>query len=132
LKEIETSLINATNKIVNESRPIVDFIFEDLINQIDKKKIVEKQKIDRIDSIKLKKLKDLNSIIRKNLKSLYGDSQVLAKSELEKRNFAGPIIDDTFLKVLDEENFNYIGDLIILVIGNITLLKALEPKLSAL
>jgi SPP1 gp7 family putative phage head morphogenesis protein len=99
------------SKIKNDTTPIVDDIFEDLFNQIEKKKIIEKRAVDRIDKLKLKKLKPLKQSVKGNLKDAFNDAMKQAQNELFKqRNFQQPLPSEEFLKILEEENFQFIGD----------------------
>lgn len=110
-KAIETLLDNSENRIINESRPIIDEIFEDLIDQIQKKKILNTPpKPERIKDLKLKKLKSMQQILKKNFRSHFVESKIMARNELFKQKFATPLPSDEFLKFLETETFSYIGD----------------------
>lgn len=107
------SLLDASeNKLKMAAKPIVDLIFSDLADQIQKKKILEGQggKPDRIDSIKVKHLSQLKTAIKKALNELYRDSALQARSELNKSSFAEPLPSDQFLEFLEKESFQYVGD----------------------
>lgn len=108
-KKMETSLDNTVNKITSDGKRVVDFIIEDVIEQIRKKRIIETGNLDKLDSIKIKKLKELNTIIRKDLKQQYLDGKRIAQTEIFKSQFAEPVVDEKFLEILDREIFEYIG-----------------------
>lgn len=109
-KVLETALQHTEDKVKTEAHPVVDKIFRDLVDQITKKKIVQNNNIDRIDTIKLKYLKEFKQILNQNLKEQYVNAQKIAEKEIFKSNFAKPLPADEFLEVLDKENFNYVGD----------------------
>lgn len=109
-KAVENRLESGKNLVLSEMRPVVDLIFEDLYTQIQKKKIIEKKAVEKIDTIKLKNLKTLNNILKKNLSAMYKDGQTMAQKELLKQDFALPVTNTEFLKVLEAETFDYIGD----------------------
>lgn len=109
-KAIESHMDRFKSKVMNESTPIVRAIFEDLFDQIEQKKIVKDQKPERIESIKLKKLKDLKLILKRNFREAYGDAQSQAASEIMKGHYRTPLPDDKFLEFLESETFQYIGD----------------------
>jgi SPP1 gp7 family putative phage head morphogenesis protein len=108
---IQKQLDSTENKIVNESKPIIDEIFEDLINQIQKKKILNTPpKPERVNDIKLKKLSSLQKVFKKQLRQHFQDSKSMARAELFKAKFTVPLPSDAFLAFLENETFQYIGD----------------------
>ncbi len=96
----------AVNKTIVQTQPIVDDIFEDLYDQIQKKKVLEKQ---NIPELKLRHLSKLQQVFKRNLRNMYYDAQDVAKSEVKKKDFAN-IPADEFLDFLNQETFKYIGD----------------------
>ena len=109
-KKIERQLDAKQDLIMAETRPIVEFIYKDMLEQIEKKKIIERKAVDKIGTIKLKKLKDLKLILKSNLRQHFAEAKIQASSELFKSNFTPPLPSQAFLDVLDQETFDYIGD----------------------
>lgn len=110
-KALEATLISDEKTIMAEARPIVDEIIEDLLDQVKKKNILgDNAKPERIDTIKLKHLKKLQLILKKNFRRSYLDQKAMARKELFKQNFAQPLPSDRFLEFLDAETFQYVGD----------------------
>lgn len=115
-QKIKNGFEESGKKVEKESKSIIDAIYEDLFDQIRKKKIIENQRIDRIDSIKLKKLKDLKQVLNKNFRETWKEGKSEAKDETKKikkdakqtKNLV--LEDEEFLKILDKENFDFIGD----------------------
>lgn len=110
-KALKSLLDSAEKKTMAEAGPLIEEIFEDLFDQMQKKKIVsDPPHPERIDSIKLKKLKSLQLLLKKNFRQHFIDSKVLARSEIFKQNFATPLPSDKFLEFLETETFQYVGD----------------------
>ena len=109
-KQIKSKLDDYDNSIMNEAQPIVKKILSDLMDQIEKKKILQDNKFERIESLNLKYLKELKIILKNSFLQLFKDSQIQAASELDKSNFADPLPSDEFLALLESETFDYIGD----------------------
>lgn len=110
-KAIESLLDTTEKRVVNEARPIIDEIFQNLADQIQKKKILNTPpKPERMNTLKLKKLKQLQIVLKKNFTQHFKESKVMARSELFKKNFATPLPSDQFLEFLENETFQYIGD----------------------
>jgi SPP1 gp7 family putative phage head morphogenesis protein len=108
-KLIEKQLNEANDSFLDQTKPIVNEIIATYIDQIDKKKVLSD--INKIDDIELKKTKTLNQQINKAFKNLYMKAKETARSEIIKgSNFAKPIVDQEFLKILEKENFDFIGD----------------------
>lgn len=104
----EAKLDDYDASIAKEAAPIVKRILNDLFDQIERKKIVQNGNVDRIDSLDLKYLKELNNAFKLSFRGIYRDGQVMAQDEVEKGNFK-VITDEQFLDVLDKETFEYIG-----------------------
>jgi SPP1 gp7 family putative phage head morphogenesis protein len=75
-----------------------------------KKKIIEKKDIEKVDTIQIKYLKELKTILKASFMGIYKDSQVQAASELNKANYIQPTTSQEFLDLLEQETFAYIGD----------------------
>ena len=110
-KALEKQLSSTKDKIVSQTDLIMDEIFEDLTKQIERKKILlGNGKPERIESLKIKKLAALKQVIKKSLKGHFLDSKLQARNELFKRSFAEPLPSEAFLKLLDQETFEFVGD----------------------
>lgn len=109
-KAMKNKLDDYDKSLMNEAEPIVRKMLLDLKDQIEKKKIVQNQNVDRIDSLSLKYKKELNQVLKNSFHQLYKDATVQAKTEITKSNFAKPLNEDKWLEVIDKENYNFIGD----------------------
>jgi len=115
--KVEKHLDNMLDKGMDRVDPIVDEILESIIEQIDKKKIISNKKIDRIKDIKVRGLKNLNESIKDTLLDNFTSSKTIAMDELIKannklNNFAkNSLTSEEFLKLLQDETFDYVGDL---------------------
>lgn len=108
-KQLERSLDTNIDLIKADTKPIIDLIFQDLYDQLERKRIVNTGNVERLETIKLRKLKDLKQVLKKSLKKQYLEGKILAQGEIFKSNFAAPIVDDKFLEILEAETFNFIG-----------------------
>lgn len=109
-KAMKTKLDDYDKSLMNETEPIVRKMLMDLKDQIEKKKIIQNQNVDKIDGLSLKYKKELKQVFKNSFQQLYRDSQVQAKTEVTKSNFAKPLEEDKWLEVIDKEVFNFIGD----------------------
>lgn len=107
---IEKQLDTALDSFLAVGKGMVDNIFAAFLDDIDRKKIVQRQKIDKLDALALKNVAGLRQKLAKSLVELYKKSQELAAGEIFKSNFAKPMVAEEFLKILDEETFQFIGD----------------------
>lgn len=108
---IDSQLKRLNESVVTEADPVIDNIYEDLLSQIRKKKIIPKQSIEKFDSIKLKFTSKLKLLLKKYFLQAHTEAKQVAQSELLKGNrFAAPLPDEEFLKFLDQETLNYLGD----------------------
>ena len=108
---IESQLMSSESALVSELRPVIEEIFEDLFDQISKKNILgPNPKPERIESIKLKKLKTFQQILKKHFRQSFKSQGVIARAELFKQNFTTPIDSEKFLELLEQETFQYVGD----------------------
>lgn len=107
---IEKQLDTALDSFLAVGKGTVEKIFTDFLDDIDRKKIVQRQKIDKLDALALKNVAGLRQKLYKALTDLYKKSKEVAASELFKSNFAKPIVAEEFLKILDNETFQFIGD----------------------
>lgn len=109
-KAMEAKLDDYDKSVVKEAQPVINKIYSDLYDQIARKKILEKKDISRVETINLKYLKELKTILKSSFMGIYKDGQIQAQSEIMKSNFMQPTTSDEFLKVLEDETFAYIGD----------------------
>lgn len=110
-KAIEKTMDSFQDRVMKESDPVVKKIFKDLFEQMKRKKIVENQKVEKIDSLKLKYTSELFYVLKKQFQDAYKDAYLTAQRELDKGSkYAQPLLDEDFLKVLEEETWLYIGD----------------------
>lgn len=92
------------------SNGLIDDVFKKLYVEIDKKSIIQKKKVDKLDALSLKNLGTIRQKLYRSLLDLYKKSKELASSEIFKSSFAQPIVSEEFLKILEEETYQYIGD----------------------
>ena len=109
-KAIKTKLDDYDTSIMKEAQPVIKKIVFDLIDQIEKKKIVQLGKVDRIDSLKVKYLKELNQLLKASLMQIYKDGQVSGSSEILKGKFAKPIVGQKFIDIVNQEISAFVGD----------------------
>jgi SPP1 gp7 family putative phage head morphogenesis protein len=109
-KGIESHLDSFKDAVTLESEPVVKRIFEDLFDQIEQKKIVKDQKPERIETIRLKYLKDIKLIFKRNLREAFVISKQMAQQEIMKGAYRTPLPDDKFLEFLEQETFQFVGD----------------------
>lgn len=96
--------------ITDTVKPIIKKIIVDLADQIERKKIVQLGKVERLETLQVKYLKELKQALQKNFMDIYKEGQVIAASELPKKEFAKPILGDDFINIVDAETRAYVGD----------------------
>ncbi len=106
----ERTLKQTVQKIMDDSKEIQKQIFEDLYDQIQKKKILPKKDLSLADGLKLKNKKQLQLVLKRRFRELYKEAQAQAKVEVSSKSHARNVPSDDFLTFLDQETFNYIGD----------------------
>jgi SPP1 gp7 family putative phage head morphogenesis protein len=109
-KAIETKLNDYDQSILNDAAKVVRKMVIDLFDQIERKRILQSQNTERIDTLSLKYKKELKQILKASFNQLYLDAQSQASQELYKSNFAKPIATDKFLEVIEDEAFKFVGD----------------------
>jgi len=109
-KKIETKLNDYDNSINTDAKKLINKVFADLYDQLKKKKVLNTENVDRLDTIKIRYLKELKLLLQESFKQIYKDGQSLAASEIFKSNFAAPKVDQSFLDILENENYNFIGE----------------------
>lgn len=103
-------LKSAISKMQVELEPIVEDIFEDLYSQMQKKKIVQTQNIEKSEKLQLKYLGKMQQVFKKHFRRLHNDGMQMAKTEVRKSDFAANLAHDEFLEFLENETFRFVGD----------------------
>jgi SPP1 gp7 family putative phage head morphogenesis protein len=109
-KYADQLLKTSVSKILAESKPIVEDIFEDLYTQLQKKKVIQSQDLSKVENLQLKFLGRMQSVLKKHFRRLHEDAAKQAMNEVKKSEFSAPIANDDFLDFLEQETFKYIGD----------------------
>ena len=110
-KAIEAKLNDYDQSVGSEARPVVKKIIRDLIDQIDRKKILSNQNVDRIDSLELKYKKELKQILKASFTQIYKDAKTQAADEILKSDYAKKAVSNQkFLDIIEAETFNFVGD----------------------
>jgi len=109
-KKIETQLDSYLDSTMNELKPVIKFIYGDLIDQIEKKKIIERKDIERAETLQVKRMKDVKIILKNAFRAQYQDAKKMAQQELFKSDFAVPLPTDEFMKFLEDETYQFVGD----------------------
>lgn len=110
-KVMKTKLDDYDNSVMTDTSIVVSRIIKDLLDQVEKKKIIQGQNVDRIDTLSLKHKKELKQILKSSFYGLYKDAGKQAETEIQKSDFVKkPLAEDKFLEVLDQEVFNFVGD----------------------
>ena len=105
---------NQMNSSLDSFRAVTDVMVEEILtdykDQIAKKKIVQSEDVKKLDSIKLRKTMNLKRLIDRHMKELYRKSKETAQNEILKSGFAKPLVDQSFINLLEDENFEFIKD----------------------
>lgn len=109
-KALNSHLDSYKDVISAQAEPVINKIYRDLFDQLQRKKIIQSTRPDRIENIKLKYIRELKQILKQNLYDSFKDSKVMAQQELLKGNFRSPLPNEKFMEVLEQETFDYIGD----------------------
>lgn len=110
-KAIETKLNDYDQSVVSDVRPVVAKMLRDLLDQVERKKILTTQNVERIDTLELKYKKELKQILKASFVGIYQDAQSQAAGEILKSDFAKKAISNQkFLDVIEAETFNFVGD----------------------
>ncbi len=107
-KAIAAKLNDYDESLLSETQPIVKKMFDDLYDQVQRKKILSNA--SRMDSLELKYKAELKKVLKSSLMSIFKDGQIQAAKELNKNDFSKPQTSEEFLALLEQETFNYIGD----------------------
>lgn len=106
----ESHLDRFQSRVMDQAQPLVKRIYDDLFEQIERKGILKNQAAGKIDELKLKYLKELKLILKRNLREAYQDAGKMGQRELMKGNYRTPLPDEAFLEFLETESFQYVGD----------------------
>lgn len=112
-KKIGKFMDSSVDSLLNEIQPLIDSIWDDMANQIEKKKIIQKKDLGLARMLKFKNLKTLNSIYQKNFKNVHKQGFLEARKEImNPKTFASstPLTDEEFIKVVNDETFDFVGD----------------------
>jgi SPP1 gp7 family putative phage head morphogenesis protein len=111
-KAIEKQMSAFDEALIRDLKPIVTLAIEDVYDQINDKKVIQKQDPAKLETVKVKKLKDIRTLMRRSLRDIWVEGESSAKSELFKGQFAKSTVlpDEKFLEILDQELFDFIGD----------------------
>lgn len=111
-KAIETKLNDYDQSVMSDVRPVIRRMITDLLEQVDKKKILATQNTSRIDSLSLRYKKEIKQVLKNSFMQIYKDAQSQAQNELLKTaTFAKkPVTSQKFLDIIEDETFKFVGD----------------------
>jgi SPP1 gp7 family putative phage head morphogenesis protein len=110
-KLIENTMDQYSEQVLTESKSIIREIFNDLSNQIRSKKILETQSLEKIDKLKVKYGSKLAQLLKSRFKEAHRDAKRQAQIELlGTANYRAPLPNEEFMRFLEEETFQYVGD----------------------
>ncbi len=111
-KAMKRQLVAYDDSISRDIKPIVKLAIADMLDQMKQKKILHTGDISKMDSVKLKKLRDIKLLLNKSMKDVWVEGKNTAKSELFKGNYATkPVLpDQQFMDMVDQETYQFIGD----------------------
>ena len=110
-KLIENTMDQYSDQVLTESKSIIREIYDDLFTQIRAKKILETQSLEKIDAIKVKYSSKLRQLLKTRFKEAHRDAKRQAQVELlGSANYRAPLPNEEFMRFLEEETFQYIGD----------------------
>jgi hypothetical protein len=72
---------------MDELKPVAKYVINDLCDQIEKKKIISNQRLDRVEDISLKRLKDVKIILKNAFREQYQDAKKMAQVILKQNEF---------------------------------------------
>lgn len=122
-KMLKNKLNANEDQFLAETKPIANEAIQNIMDQVRKKKILQTGNVDKIESLGAKGLAKMRVAMKNNLFQAYKDAKALSNAELSKitkaskvqnttdlKSYAAPLLDEEFLKILDAELYNYIGD----------------------
>lgn len=109
-KALEVQMEANEKRTMSMLKPIMVEAYKDMFAQMEKRNIIAGQKVDKIDSVKIKPTyeKQMYKVLNENFEKHYQESQELARGEIFKSNFALPLPSDKFKKLLASETFEFI------------------------
>lgn len=93
-------------------------IFENIIDQIEKKKILSKFKPEKLNEIEPHFLREMNAVFKSQFKDLFKESTAMAKKEIfPQADFVADkaLPPQQFLDIIEAESFKMVGDYSLLV-----------------
>lgn len=111
-KKIERSMDAYLDTVLDEARPVAAKIMKDIGEQLKRKKIIESQDLDKIDSVRAKYKTQLAKVFGSSFNDAFKDSAITAQSELDGgiKKFTTPLLDEDFLEFLASETWQFVGD----------------------
>jgi SPP1 gp7 family putative phage head morphogenesis protein len=97
-------------RVIEEARPVIRRVYENLYDQIEAKKILQTGNIDKVEAIKLKGLNDVRHVLKSALRDGWKVGRDMGIREILKGQFRAPIPDDKFLEFIEKESYQYVGD----------------------
>lgn len=111
VKAIMSVFDASIERFKNDTELIVDETFSNLVSQIKKKKIIEKVDIDKISKLNVKNLTKIKKALTSQFMDMYQSGEKFAMIEiLGQKNFSEPLVDERFIRILEAETFQFIGD----------------------
>ncbi len=107
---VEKTLDTALDAFLATSKKTIEDILGNFLDEVDRKKILQREKLDKLDSLELKRMGSFRKQLLEATKDLYYKSQEIISTELFKSNFAKPILSEEFLKLLATEIDLFMGD----------------------
>ena len=109
VKAIESQLDASLDLFNTKVKPLVSEAIDNFAADVKKKKI-NPDNLEKLESLKLRAsdLKKIGKLLNETLLDMFDRSQVLAQKEVAADRFA--LTPEEFLKVLEDENFNFVGD----------------------
>lgn len=108
-KKIESQLDASIDLFTAQVKPLVSEAIDNFAADVKKKKL-NPNNLGKLESLKLRAsdLKKIGKLLSESIRDMFDRSQILAQKEVASENYA--LTSEEFLKVLEDENFNYIGD----------------------
>lgn len=107
-KALDSQLNASIATAMAKAKPIVDDIFSQLVDQMEKKKVLKNP--GKLNELKLRGLGKLQRELKANLLDGFKKHSELALAEIIRTDFRTPLPADEFLNLLEQETFQYVGD----------------------
>jgi len=112
--KLDSALEDSRANLMKVAGVLIDDIFDDLLDQIQKMKVVgaENPDLAKIGTLKVRKKKELQMLLKRQLMQFYFESKVAARKEVlnDKGTYAKPLPSDRFLEFVENETFDYVKD----------------------